>query len=352
VLENEAYQVTFGKSSQTPYLAQTLTRQGAMLTQYFGVGHSSLDNYIAMISGQAPNLATQDDCKIYSEFQATGKAPLANGQLPGVGCVYPRSTITVADQLDHASLHWKGYMEDMGADPSREAAACGHVTIGAADYTHQASTTDGYAAKHDPFVYFHSIIDDGARCAAGVVNLSTLTADLQQLKTTPNLSFIVPSLCHDGHDAPCANGEPGGLISADAFLREWVPRILASPAFRADGLLVILFDEGTDAEACCGERGLPGGPPPGKFGPGGGRTGAVLLSPFIRPGTVSTRPYNHYSLLRSIEDIFGLAHLGYAASPQLQGFGADVFTRSTRVGVAPMRVHVVASPAPSGTPAH
>ena len=66
-------------------------------------------------------------------------------------------------------------------------------------------------------------------------------------------------------------------------------------------------------------------PLPGKTGPGGGRIGAVLLSPLIRPGTVSTIPYNHYSLLRTIEDIFGLPHLGDAAMPQARSFGADVF---------------------------
>ena len=93
---------------------------------------------------------------------------------------------------------------------------------------------------------------------------------------------------------------------------------------------MITFDEGTDAAACCGEQALPGGPAPGQFGPGGGRIGAVLLSPFIAPGTVSHTPYNHYSLLCSIEDFFGLAHLGYAAAPQLRTFGDDVFTAPQR----------------------
>jgi hypothetical protein len=63
------------------------------------------------------------------------------------------------------------------------------------------------------------------------------------------------------------------------------------------------------------------------MGPGGGRIGAVLVSHFIRPGTVSTTPYNHYSLLRTVEDIFALEHLGYAAEPDLQSFGRDVFTQ-------------------------
>jgi hypothetical protein len=69
-----------------------------------------------------------------------------------------------------------------------------------------------------------------------------------------------------------------------------------------------------------------GYPVPGPAGAGGGQTGAVLLSPLIKPGTVTTVSYNHYSYLRSIEDLFGLAHLGYAAQPGLASFGTDIFT--------------------------
>ena len=326
VLENEPYQVSFGAHSPAPYLAHELPRQGALLPHYYGIGHYSLDNYIAMISGQAPNPATQMDCAFYDEFKRSVPGLDAYGQALGAGCIYPSDVKTLADQLDAAGLSWKGYMEDMGADPTREAGTCGHVAIGAEDYTRRASAKDQYAAKHDPFVYFHSIIDDPARCAQHVVNLDQLTQDLQRVDSTPNFAFITPDLCHDGHDAPCADGERGGLPSADAFLRQWVPRILAAPAFRQDGLLVITFDEGTDASACCGERGLAGGPRPGQFGPGGGRTGALLLSPFIAPGTVSRKPYNHYSLLRTIEDFFGVGHLGYAGARGLRTFGRDVFT--------------------------
>lgn len=326
VLENEPYDVTFGAQSPAPYLAHELPRLGALLPNYYGIGHYSLDNYIAMVSGQAPNPATQNDCHVFSDFVRTHPGLDANGQAIGEGCVYPADVRTLADQLEAAGYSWKGYMEDMGNDPAREASECGHVAIGAVDVTNHATPKDQYADKHDPFVYFHSLIDDHARCAAHVVNLDVLKNDLRDAHSTPNFSFITPSLCHDGHDAPCRNGEPGGLVSADKFLREWVPRILASPAFKQDGLLVIIFDEGTDGTACCGELGLPGGPQPGQFGPGGGRIGAVLISPFIAPGTVSNAAYNHYSLLRSMEDIYGLPHLGYAAAPQLQSFGGDVFT--------------------------
>ncbi len=325
VLENEPYSITFGEHSPAPYLAQALPKRGALLPRYYAIGHNSLDNYIAMISGQAPNPQTQDDCPVMTEFTRTRPGLDAQGQAVGAGCVYPADVKTVAGQLVAAGLSWKGYMEDMGNDPKREAAACGHVPIGAKDITNLASPTDEYADKHDPFVYFHSIIDRHAYCEDHVVPLETLRHDLQHIGSTPNLAYITPGLCHDGHDAPCANGQPGGLVSANRFLKTWIPRITRSPAFRKNGLIVITFDEGADGTACCGEQGLPGGPPPGKYGPGGGRIGAVLLSPFIKPGTVSHKPYNHYSLLRSIEDNFGLKHLGYAAGRNVHAFGKDVF---------------------------
>jgi len=142
----------------------------------------------------------------------------------------------------------------------------------------------------------------------------------------------IRSLCNDGHDARCIDGKLGGYPAVEAFLRKWVPLIMDSPAYQKDGLLVITFDE-SDGEgpegstACCGEKPLASARRlPGVRGPGGGKIGAVLLSPFIKPGTVSTVPYNHYSLLRTVEDFFGLEHLGYAAEPDLQPFGADVFT--------------------------
>jgi hypothetical protein len=336
VLENEPFDITFGKYSPAQYLAHDLAGKGALLRQYYAIGHLSLDNYIAMISGQAPNRDTQSDCHVMTPFRATG-VPGPYGQLPGRGCVYPASVKTLAGQLDAAGLTWKGYMEGMGADPSREAAACAHVPVGMRDPTGDATRKDQYADKHNPFVYFHAIIDDPAYCAHHVVPLKRLAGDLSRVESTPNFAFITPNLCHDGHNAPCATGEPGGLASADIFLARWVPKILASPAFRKDGLLVITFDEGGDSKACCNEMPLPGGPRPGRFGPGGGRIGAVLISPFIAPGTVSDRPYNHYALLRSVEDAFGLTHLGYAGAPGVQAFGSDVFgtpARAARAGSA------------------
>lgn len=324
VLENQSYDAAFGSHTAAPYLADTLVAAGALLRQYYAIGHFSLDNYIALISGVAPDHETQADCDRYQDFTATGVA--LYGQPIGRGCVYPASVPTIANQLSARALTWKGYMEDMGNDSTRERARCGHPPLNAVDQTEHAQSNDQYAAKHNPFVYFHAIVDS-ASCRANVVPLRDLDQDLRSAGRTPNFGFVVPNLCHDGHDQPCSNGEPGGLVSADRFLAYWVPRITRAPAFRAGGLLIVTFDEGSseDGAACCGEVPGPNAARPGLLGPGGGRIGAVLVSPFIKPGTVSDVPYNHYALLKSIEDVFGLAYLGYAGRPGLASFGTDVF---------------------------
>jgi phosphatidylinositol-3-phosphatase len=323
ILENESFGTTFAANSAAPYLAHTLPSQGLLLTRYYAIGHNSLGNYVALVSGQAPNEDTQGDCLRYSDFAPAQPRIDANGQALGHGCVYPRSVKSLPDQLEAAGLTWKGYMEDMGKDPARERRTCGHAVLGERDPLQFATRADQYASKHDPFIYFHSIIDDQARCDAHVVPFDDLARDLRTLQTTPNYVFITPNLCHDGHDGPCIDGEPGSLVSSDEFLRKWVPVITASPAFRQDGLLIVTFDEssalGRDmADACCNEQPLPGARfPPGLAGPGGGRIGAVALSPFIEGGTTSDLPCNHYSLLATVEAIFGLPPLGYAADRDL-----------------------------------
>jgi len=326
LLENENFDQTFGPLSPATFLTGTLVPQGQVLRQYFAIGHRSLDNYIGLVSGQAPNPDTQNDCTSYTDF--SGSTIDANGQAVGRGCVYPPAITTIADQLEAAGLTWKAYMEDMGNIPARESATCAHPPIGSADRTQTAQSGDQYATKHNPYVYFHSIIDSPS-CDANDVSLGQLTADLASVGSTPNYAFISPNLCNDGHDHPCIDGSPGGLVSADAFLKRVVPQILDSPGFSQDGLLAILFDEAdTDSSACCNEPTGPNTTSPGLNGPGGGRPGALLISPFIAPGSVNDTPYNHYALLRSVEDIFGLAHLGFASQDGLSPFGVDVYDSS------------------------
>jgi hypothetical protein len=318
-IENKGYDTTWGPTSAAPYLSQTLRGQGVLLNSYYGTAHNSQPNYVAQISGQGPNPQMQGDCQLYSQFVQAGT--VAPDQAVGNGCVFPSTVASLPTQLSGAGISWKGYMEDMGTP-------CRHPALNTQDTTQTAKVGDQYAVRHDPFMYF-SAITGSPSCAQHVVDLSNLTTDLASASTTPALSYITPNLCDDGHDSPCVDGRPGGLASVDTWLRVWVPKILDSPAYRTDGMLVITADEAdspqSDASACCGEGPGPNSPLPGIAGLGGGRTGALVLSHWTSGNTWSTTPYNHYSLLASLEEIFGVPYLGYARTAGLDRFGLDVY---------------------------
>jgi hypothetical protein len=342
VLENQSYESTFGDPTADPYLAQTLPAQGALLENYYATGHESNDNYISLVSGQPPNPQNQADCQLFDEF--TG-VMLEDGVDAGSGCVFGKEVQNIGTQLTATGRNWKAYEQDMGNDPNREAAACGHPALNSVDETQKAEAGDGYAARHDPFVYFQSVIGEAAYCDAHVVALGGLSGempasalkretglatDLAKPGRTPAFSFITPNLCEDGHDYPCTNQTSGesALADTDHFLETWIPKIEASKAYQANGLIEITFDESdgpeSDSSSCCGEETGPNTPLPGITGPGGGRIGAVLISPKIAPGTIVSTDYNHYSSLASWEQLLGLPALAYAAGTPR--FGADVFT--------------------------
>ncbi len=414
-LENESESVTFGPSSPAVYLNGVLLKQGELIENYFATSHVSLANYLSEVSGQEPTVSTNEDCikldtilypptlGVFTDV-APGTDDPDNGRYPGQvdgdGCVYPapgattHGARTIGDQLDTQfgaarprRILWREYAEDMGADIGRDHGApdklggtdCAHPAIGGDDLTNRAEATDQYADRHNPFIYFHSVIDDPARCNAHVVPLGRVTVtsggdvftghlhdDLATLATTPDFMFVTPNLCDDGHDATCIGsnvegGKTSGLAGADLWLKHYMPMIFASPAYRDGSLLVVItFDEGSnrDTRACpnadpstCGS---PTGPNVGNPGfsavlalmrqqttptrnyvyPGGGQIGAVVFNKlYVAPGAVDTAGvYDHYSALRTYEDLLGLTtggddgrgHLGYAA--RATAFGADVFT--------------------------
>jgi hypothetical protein len=322
-IENKGFHTTWGRHSAAPYLAHTLRAKGVLLTEYYGTAHHSLGNYLAQISGQGPDLAIQHDCGVFTRFKET--RPVAEpDQVVGGGCVYPKNVDTLPRQLTAAGLGWRGYLQDM-------ARPCQHPTLGTRDRWQKATRTSQYATRHNPFVYFRSIISRPSYCKAHVKPLTALAHDLKKTSTTRSLSYLTPDLCHDAHDAHCADGGPGGLRAANTWFKTWIPRILRSPAFKKDGVLVITADESEgvqeDSRACCGEGPGPNAGQPGIDGPGGGRIGALVISRFVSPGTTTKRAYNHYSLLGSIEDLFGLPRLGYARTVT-HLFGPDVYNAS------------------------
>lgn len=278
----------FGAASVAKYLSGTLRSQGTLLGGYETLGRTPLPDALALVSGQAPNADTRSGCATYAEFPSDAK-PGSDGQVPGDGCVYPNTIITLADQVASAGKTWKAYIEDMGTT------TCIHPNSDALDNTVLPFAGPQYATRHNPFIYFHSLLDLGG-CASNDVALDKLPKDLKSAATTPELSYLAPRACDEAGTASCPDGTPAGLAGEDAFLKQWVPKILASPAYKKDGLIVIAF-------GLAGAASQTGGPVP---------TGALLVSPYAgRDKTLSTT-YDPYSVLASIEALFGYDRLVHA----------------------------------------
>jgi hypothetical protein len=333
MLSDEPYASVFGPGSTAPYLVGTLEHKGELLVRYDAVAHEELANELALISGQGPTVETAANCPNYTEITGASTGP--EEQVLGSGCVYPAATQTLAGQLTAKHLRWRAYVQ--GIDESgAQAAACAHPMLGQADPTaEQAASTGAYATFRNPFVYFASIIDSPT-CASDDVGLASLKGDLASAESTPSFSYIVPDRCHDGNPTPCTLGAAAGMPASEAFLKQVVPEITGSKAYKESGLLVITVDEApssgafADSSSCCGQPLFPNDPVKTLAGAprGGGAVGALLLSPYVKGGTTSQETYNHFSLLRTIEDFFSLKHLGYAGLPAVKSLEPELFTAS------------------------
>ncbi len=341
VLGDHSYEEGFGESSQSPYLSQALPAKGELLSNYYAVTQGALANEVALISGQGPTPATAANCPEYKDVSPG--ALNAEGQAEGDGCVYPAETKTLPGQLVEAKKSWKAYVEGIGNGQAGQPASCRHPALGGLDDAQAPRPGDPYQTWRNPFVYFHSLVDS-ADCGERDVGLGQLETDLEEEKQTPALSYIVPDACHDGSEAPCEPGQPAGLAAAQPFLEKVVPEIEASAAYKKGGLIAITFAQAPqnvpspDTSACCGTPEYPNLPPPAaapastgpvKASGGGGRVGMLLLSPFVEPGSVNESYYNHFSMLLSIEEFFGLPSIGYAASGGVLPFESAVFNLSS-----------------------
>jgi hypothetical protein len=309
-LTSPGYEQSLGAQSQMPYLSATLRPQGELLSNYTLVGEGPLPNGIAAISGQPPNAATSAGCPGYEEFSSV-KAN-SNGVLAGSGCVYPVETQTIADQLTIDQLSWRAYADGM-VDPEGKPADCVHPNPGEGSGSAQPG---GYAAGQNPFAYFHSLLDLGD-CSENDVPLERLSKDLAKADKTPSYSSIAPTPCNAGSAGQCPTGAPEGAAAADAFLSTWVPKILASPAYKADGLLIVTFSAVNPPVAGAP---APGGDPL--------RTGALLVSPFATPNGTDAGAYDPYSLLRSSEELFALKPLGAAAGAKTKSFAVGLLDQN------------------------
>ena len=254
ILENKSYDATFTGLNQNSYLWKTLPSQGALLKNYYGTGHFSLDNYTSMVSGQGPTPAVQNDCPQYADMQgavvtnsktkdgptsdrgqfAETGAPYANpvsggpaeGAHGGTGCVFPSSVPTLFNQFDAAGVSWKGYAQDLGnpdaTGVTHDVNKCGGPGNPAGTGVPNpgsANATDQYVPKHFPFPWFESLLSNSNDCTSSqIANLDDstngLVHDLQSESTTPAFSWITPDNCSDAHDAICAGNNLSGAFDA------------------------------------------------------------------------------------------------------------------------------------------
>lgn len=290
-LASSGYETAFGSTPQMPYLATTLRPEGDLLSGYSLLDAGALPNSLATIGGQAPTAETKAECPEYGS------------------CVYSAETLTLADELSIAQFTWRGYMEDMVNPETGQPDDCVYPQPGAPT----VPPTGGYSPTLNPFVYFHSLLDLGD-CSADDVPLTELEKDLKKVDSTPNYSYISPNLCNAGVTGQCAPGTPEGAAAADAFLAQLVPKILASAAYKQDGLLMITFGQANKAPIDPA-TGAPAAVTGNQL-----KVGTLLLSKFVAPNSTDAVAYNPYSLLKTTEELFGLNALEGAKSPKVKSF--------------------------------
>jgi hypothetical protein len=389
VLSNHGYAQTFGDPGADPYLATTLAGQGEVIPNYFGVAQGELANEIALISGQGPTGRTAANCPTYTDL--TPGTVGDGGQIAGDGCVYPASAQTLADQLTTAGETWKAYVEDIGAGRPGESPTCRHPALGAVDTEAAPRPGDAYVTWRDPFVYFHSLdadcvsdvvgldqlsfdiatkdtapsvayivpnrCHDGAEtpCASGQpAGLAASDAFLQSLVPQIEASaaykdggLIAITFDQAPQDGP--DGDAGSCCNQPATYPNLVPAAAAAQATATPTDTATATPTETPTATptpAPTDTATPVPPPPTPTPPpaatptptatplpgqpaGGGQVGLLLISgQFIEPGTTyGFGSFNHYSLLRSLEDLFGLVHLGYAADPALPAFDNSVYNK-------------------------
>jgi hypothetical protein len=335
MMENHATNQIIGNTADAPFINQ-LARRYSLAANYHGVTHPSLPNYLSAISGDFQGI--WDDCKAGStvtcgpeEFvPGAGDATDPTSSVytspssPLFGKVPPQLTKaeitsstnvphlfagqTIVDQLETKGLTWKAYMQSLpftGADVEF------WPMLGSTTYKL-------YAQKHNPFMYFSSIRNSANRMA-NIVPLPQLDYDLAT-NSVPSFVWISPDQCNDMHGV--SNGSPlgyptcsypasgldhGAIQLGDAFLQQTVTRIMSSPAWSRNSVIIVAWDEddyGGYPTGCCGS-------PTGTAGTlgnilGGALTPAIVVRSGESAHGPSSRSYNHYSLLATIQHLWGL----------------------------------------------
>jgi phospholipase C len=311
VMENHAYDQIIGNNN-APFVNQ-LARFANLATNYFAVGHPSLPNYLEIVGGsnfgvtsdnnpdwhyatRSPNLVEPIPAAGTDAATPAAMAPF-NTDIPAA----PFVGQTIAHQLVAANKSWKSYQESLPAS------GADRVNYSDGDFSNLSAVNQGsvqklYAVKHNPFVYFANVQAGtdpriGLNNVVGFDGLDGLYADLSSGKV-PNFSFIAPNQCHDMHgtgggSAFCTS-DPTLIKMGDAEVQKLVTAIKDSNVWqRGKNAIVVLWDEND-------------------FGTDPNRVVAIVDTNYGVHGVTSTRPYSHFSLLKTLEAGFRLPCLNHA----------------------------------------
>jgi hypothetical protein len=253
----------------SPFL-HSLEASAAYSTDYHGVAHPSLPNYLALTSG-----ATQGvECDCSPAGSGSCNDLVCNTLIHSCSCA--QGAAHIADELENAGLSWQAYGEDMGTP-------CNLVDSGS------------YATRHVPFLYYNSVQLDTERCSQHVVDYSAFATG-----PVPEFVFIAPNLVHDMHD-PVLPGGRTNITNGDSWLSSTgVAAITALPAYQSGGLLVIVWDEDDYSGVLSEDDPIP----------------MFVLSPYAKAGYASPVRADHYSLLATFQDGLGLPRLANSAGAQ------------------------------------
>ena len=272
MMENTGFDSLIGNPN-APWINSAASTHG-LATSYFGVTHPSQPNYVAATAGIQG---------IDSDADETLNVP------------------NIVDQIEGSGRTWKAYMQSLSLCTTKLAHACGNQL---------------YERKHNSFVSFADVQSSPARMA-NIVDLSQLNTDLAA-GTVPDYVWISPDQCHDMHGRggptsdTCSFSHVQGLISAgDAFLSSTVGAIMASSAWTGNSAIFIAWDESDFTGSGFGGFGDDSGCCDSVAGQGGGHVVTLVISHSDHAARTSSVSYNHYSLLRTIQDGWQLGCLGF-----------------------------------------
>ena len=293
MMENTKYSDIIG-NTLAPNLNRLASKYG-LATNYFGVTHPSEPNYITNIGGDY--FGIQDD----NQFYCTPAMATTDPYCGGTTVDHIVNAPSLADQLTAAHKSWKGYFQSLPPTPSTYIKV-GPTANGPYTFKYPSNSNALYASKHNPFLNFTGTVD----AVQNMVSDTQLPIDLAH-HALPTFSLVVPDQCHDMHGTGSCYDTNGIIAAGDTYVADTVRTITSSPAWReGNNAIVITWDEddysdvGVIGTGCCGAN------------PGGGHVATIVLTNHSDDHVVDNTAYNHYSLLRTFEDAFGLPTLGHA----------------------------------------